>query len=168
MIAGVNYQKCDVMAQLIKSHGGFPLDREDHITIRLARPILGMVNLLAVAINHQTTPLVGQHLAGVIDGVRCRGWDYLWRRVIQCAERDENFVKPETLAEMMPEKLTEFLADGVGGGSISDVDRRAAHIADIGRIMSILGWETTEDLYVRSGRYLLRDGVNGLRELLRS
>ncbi|MDO8558548.1 MAG: hypothetical protein Q7S09_05195 [bacterium] len=168
MIAQVNYAVCDTVVVLITSLGGFPGAKEDPVKMSVPASILGTLNLVAVAINHQTTPLVGRALVGTIDGAICKGWDYLWRRLVRLAEEDSTLFLPPNFANMTPEKLAGLLADGNSGGVITDVSRRAAFIVDIGQVMLERGWESAEDLCREVDGWLIRnDDKNGLYGLLK-
>lgn len=163
----VDYARCDALASLVAAHGGFPPDTEDPLRISLSKGHLAMVNLVTVAINHQTTPLVGPHLVGEIDGKQCRGWDYLWRKWIRSTEQDPCLAEPAMLASMCPEWLVAELADGKGSGVISDVDRRARHIANIGAVMVRNDWASPADMFAEAGGIIGSTDREGLRLMLR-
>lgn len=163
----VDYARCDALAALVAAHGGFPPDTEDPIPITLPKGVLAMVNLVTVAINHQTTPLVGPQLAGEIDGKVARGWDYLWRKWIRVTENDPAIGTPDALAAMSPEWLAAELADGRGGGAITDLDRRARHIANLGEVMRKHKWHTPADMLAEVGGRIGATDREGIRLLLR-
>lgn len=166
-IASVDYNKCNELIALIEAYGNFPLDIEDPISMKLPKALLGMVNFISVGINHQTTPIFGVKLTGIIDGKPCRGWDYLWRRLIRLAEESPRRFTPEYLRGMTTGLLAELLADGQGGGVIGGVARRAELVADMGEVMLREGLQQINDLYFRADRWLIRDGGLGLRERLK-
>ncbi|MEY4723539.1 MAG: hypothetical protein RLZZ324_1052 [Candidatus Parcubacteria bacterium] len=163
----VDFSRCDALSSLVAAHGGFPPDVEDPIAIALPKSQLATVNLVTVAINHQTTPLVGPPLVGEIDGKECRGWDYLWRRWVRVAEERRDLLTPESLSAMRPDALVALLADGKGGGVISDVERRAAHIADLGTVMLAHKWDGPADMFCEAGALIGATDREGIRGLLR-
>lgn len=164
----VDYARCDALVALVRRLGGFPPDAEDPIKISLPPEQMATVNLVTVAICHQTTPFVGPHLMGKIDGQPCRGWDYLWRKWIRRAEERPDLLPPKALAEMTSEVLTAILSDGQGGGVISDLERRAGHIVDLGRVMLDYGWNSPVDMLHEAEARIGASDQEGLRRLLRS
>jgi len=163
----VDYARCDALSSLVLAHGGFPQDVEDPIAITLPKGQLATVNLITVAINHQTTPLVGPVLVGDIDGQVCKGWDFLWRKWVRRAEASPELLRPDSLATMDATALAELLSDGKGGGIIGDLERRAAHISDLGRVMRARGWDGPADMFCEAGAVIGPTDREGMRLLLR-
>ncbi len=167
-IARVNYAKCNEVIAHIKALGGFPQAKEDPIKMSVPTSMLGTLNLVAVAINHQTTPLVGSPLVGVINGATCKGWDYLWRQLIRRAESGSYITYPRCLVYTDEHMLSRLLTDGNGGGVMTDLQRRARFLADIGKVMLERGWQTAEDMLREADGWLVRSDGKGLYALLKN
>ena len=53
-----------------------------------------------VAICHQTYPINGLQLEGIINGLYLRGWDYLSEKFYNAVKNDNSLIYPEKLSEI--------------------------------------------------------------------
>lgn len=81
----LNYAELDRQIEHLKVLG-VPPDEEDPVPVKLPERSLKTLNFITVAINHQTTPVVGVALKGQVFGQERRGWDYLRERAILALE----------------------------------------------------------------------------------
>ena len=147
----LNYARLDgVVAHL--EHLGVPPDTEDPVPINLSDAVLGSLNLVTVAINHQTTPVHGVALRGEIFGKPRRGWDYLRECWIQALQNNEAIADPENLARFTEKQLDSILL----GSPIDGPKRRVELLRDIGVKMLRNGWRHIDDLYESAEGYLVR------------
>lgn len=118
--------------------------------------------LVISAICHQTTPLVGLPLQGESRAKKLRGLDYLKDRFEAAIEADHNLLLPGRLATFTSNHIVEIVADGKGGGHITDPQGRAELLRNVGEVMTTIGWKNAEDIYLDSGGYLKRADGSGL------
>jgi len=141
---------------------GIPSDHEDEVPIALSPSVMGMLNLVTVAINHQTTPVHGVALTGTIFGRERRGWDYLRESFLAAARHDASIVSPSRLAEFTIAQLNSILK----GSPIKRPKERVELLHDIGTKMCEAGWEDIDALYRGAQRALLRKDGSGILQQL--
>lgn len=141
---------------------GVPSDQEDPVPISLPENEAKMLNFITVAINHQTTPVRGPALAGVVFGQERRGWDYLRERFLVAVQYNPEIVSPETLSRFTPKLLSEVL----GKRPIKKPRERTRLLRDIGHKMLIRGWQNIQEAYDHADGYLVRSDHGGILEQL--
>lgn len=162
----IDYTQCDALIKLIQNAGGMPPDKEDPLPIELEPDTTKNFYMSVVAINHQTTPLVGQALKGISFGIERRGWDYLREKFLIATQKDPTLVSPERLAHFTAQDILQILKDEHDGGNITDSEGRAALLRNIGEVMLYNNWQGAQSLYNLSGGFLLRETKRDLLNLL--
>lgn len=161
----VDYQKCDELVELLRKN---PLtaDAANPIPEEIGPELSKDFYLSLIAICHQTSPLDGAYLEGTSRGKKLRGWDYLKDRLLVAVQKDPALVKPNNLTEISGADISNMMADGQGGGKITDPEGRARLLRDIGEVMLRQGWKNAEAIYQESGGYLERPNHHGLLDKL--
>lgn len=160
-MVSINYEKCGLLIQCLKD-ASIPKDRGDAIPPSIGAERSKDLYLVLAAICHQTTPLEGTALVGMSGGVFLRGWDYLKARFIEALVSDPALVSPRRLAAFSASNLVEMMADGRGGGQITNPEGRARLLQDLGNVMTRRGWSDAESIYKDSGGYLKRKDGSGM------
>jgi hypothetical protein len=146
----IDRELCRAVAERIKQND-VPEDRED-IELRDIPPeLLGNFFLALVAICHQTSPMGGPRLEGIVHGTRRAGWDYLLGRLHERAISDHSLLYPPTWATMTSVRLGSLFADPKFGSLLSVLPQRAALLRDLGNGMIQRGWERADDMFVACG-----------------
>jgi hypothetical protein len=155
VIVRVDQLKCRAIAKVLAALR-LPADREE---IAISFPPRDAANLflLVVAICHQT-----QRLEGEVQGVPCRGWDYLLKRLHEAAQTDRQLLSPVTWKALYGSDLTKIF-----GPTLQHADSRAALIRNLGDQMAARSWVSFEDTYVEARRCIAA-GTPNLINLLRT
>lgn len=132
----IDYAKCLALARRIQSLGGVPADREDPMPHIFPAHIAENAWCATVAINHQTTPVVGPALRGSVYGAELRGWDYLLQKSIFEANRNPAMFTAGWLSTVTPAMLTEIFRDEKEGETLTRVDGRAKILNDLGDFLA--------------------------------
>ncbi|MDP3770572.1 MAG: hypothetical protein Q8R40_06585 [bacterium] len=160
----IDYTQCRDVVARIKSLGGVPPDREDPMPLSFPSSVAENAWCAIVAINHQTTPVVGTPLRGYVNGKLLRGWDYLLQKAIEQANRiSEAFTTP-WLSRITPEELFEFFYDSQEQVSLNRIEERAFLLNDLGNFLVRNGWESIRSLYERSEGYIERQDGHGIAQ----
>lgn len=142
----VDRATCERLAKLLASRP-IPPDEEDSALPGFSRLQVGNYYLLLVAICHQTSPRGRPPLEGTVGGKLKRGWDYLSARLEGVAQVDQSWLAPQRWAHVNTTDVRALFHDMTFGERLSDPERRAILIADLGRVMLARGWHWLEDLY---------------------
>ncbi len=162
----IDTKKCLELAENIKRFGGVPPDEEDPLPYAFPEYIAQNGWWATVAVNQQTTPVVGKALKGRVKGKLLRGWDYLLQKAIYEANRNHDMFTREWLCGMTPEALREIYYDEEEGDTLSQVEIRAALLVDLGKFLERKGWESVHEAYLESEGYILRSDGKGLAQIL--
>lgn len=160
-LAVVDDVKCNEIARLLAGFA-IPADEEDSRIEDLSVEQLSNFYFLLVGICHQT-----QSLAGQIDGQLHRGWDYLRLRLLQEARSEPDLLTPEFWKTLSAVDLTRIFASNTDGTMLTNIERRAEIIRDLGTVFKIRSISSIHEVYVEAGGRLLANG-NGIVETLRS
>jgi hypothetical protein len=109
--------------------------------------LVGNFFFALVAICHQTSPLKGRPLEGMVDGRILRGWDYLSARFEIAARRNPSILEPADWADFTAVRLKKTFQDEKYGDRLTDPDGRAALLRDLGDHMLAWGWRRADALY---------------------
>jgi len=162
----VDYAKCLALARHIESSGGVPPDREDPMPHTFPAHIAENGWWATVAINHQTTPVVGMALRGTVHGKLLRGWDYLLQKSIFEANRNREMYTVAWLSEVTPAMLRDIFRDEEEGETLAGVESRAGILNDLGNFLLKNNWSGVRGAYLASGGYIVRNDGRGLAQLL--
>lgn len=159
-------KQCLKLARSIKRSGGVPSDAEDPLPYAFPAHIVHNGWWAVVAINQQTTPVVGPALQGSVEGRQLRGWDYLLQRAISESNRNPRLFTREWLLSVTPESLRELYYDEQEGDTLNQVEVRAALLNDLGRFLTRHGWDSVHRAWKESEGYLIRSDGKGLAQIL--
>ncbi len=162
----IDTQKCLELAQNIRRLGGVPLDKEDPLPYAFPEHVAHNGWWATVAINQQTTPVVGLGLKGSVKGVQLRGWDYLLQTAIYTSNQDPAMFTRAWLLGVTPELLREIYYDKKEGDTMSQIEIRASLLVDLGKFLERRGWTSIHSAYLTSGGYILRSDGSGLGQIL--
>lgn len=160
----INLAACERLASVIKNQS-IPIDREETSPPNFSRQELGNFYLCLVAICHQTTPRDKPPLKGRVGGDYKRGWDYLSARLEEGFRDNSALFHPSRWSEITGQELVALLSDPQFGDRLTEPDRRAALVRDLGHVMLNNHWQWAEDLYRVSGARVATGSPN-LIELL--
>lgn len=162
----IDTKKCLELAENIKRFGGVPLDVEDPLPYAFPEHVAQNGWWAMVAINQQTTPVVGKALKGYVKGQPLRGWDYLLQKAIYETTRNSGMFTREWLLNATPELLRELYYDENEGDTLSQAEVRAQLLVDLGKFLERKGWESVHEAYLESEGYILRSDGRGLAQIL--
>jgi hypothetical protein len=137
---------CERLATIIKNQP-IPMDREETSPPAFSREEIGNYYLCLVALCHQTTPRGKPPLEGVLHGEHRRGWDYLSGRLEEAFGEDAALFTPSRWTEISGHELTTLFSDSRFGNRLTEPDKRAALLRDLGHVMLSNQWEWAEDFY---------------------
>ncbi len=112
------------------------------------------------AICHQTSPVGQPALAGDVDGVSRRGWDYLVHAFRLAATQNTELLTPKAWASFDSTSITALFSP-----SISQPQRRAELVVDLGRVLTSKGWDSILSASLFCDHYISNHRPN-LLELL--
>lgn len=164
-LASVDHAACERVARLLKERFHTPPDAEDSRLAGFSVEEISNFYLLVVAVCHQTSPQNRPPLEGVVQGQRRRGWDYLSARFEQAFRDDRSLLSPERWTRMKTEEFAGLLADGLGGGAISDPAHRVDLIRDLGTVIATAKWRSAHDVF-RAAEGRVAIGQPNLLDLL--
>ena len=162
----IDTKKCLELAEGIKQFGGVPSDKEDPMPYVFPEHVAQNGWWAMVAINQQTTPVVGPALKGWVKGQPLRGWDYLLQKAIYEANRNTDMFTREWLCGVNAEYLREIYYDENEGDTLSQAEVRASLLVDLGKFLERRGWSSVHEAYLESEGYILRSDGRGLAQIL--
>lgn len=162
----VDYKKCRTIAMHIKSLGGVPPDQEDPMPYTFPACVAENGWCAVVAINHQTTPIVGQALRGTVNGITLRGWDYLLQKAIHQANGDPHLFTVQWLSAVTVAQLCDLFYDAAEGTTLTRIEGRAEILNDLGRFLSRNAWDSIHGAYIASQGFIVRNDGKGLAQIL--
>lgn len=162
----IDYGKCREVVARIKSLGGIPPDREDPMPVSFPLSVAENAWCAVVAINHQTTPVVGTPLRGYINKTLLRGWDYLLQKAIEQTQSTTDAFTVSWLRAVTPEMLFDFFYDEQEQNSLNRIDERALLLNDLGNFLKQNEWESIRNLYERSEGYIERRDGRGIAQAM--
>lgn len=165
-IVEINTAACLRLAEYIRSEDGVPMDSEDPMPHMFPEAVKHNAWWAMVAINQQTTPVVGPALRGTVAGKFLRGWDYLLQKAIQGANADGTMFTRGWLLDMTPQKLRALYLDDVEGDTLSQVETRTQLLVELGMFLQEHGWHSVQRAYEISGGYIMRADGRGLAQTL--
>lgn len=162
----IDTRKCIELAENVKCYGGVPPDEEDPLPYAFPDHVAENGWWAMVAVNQQTTPVVGKALKGQVNGKLLRGWDYLLQKAIFETTRKADMFTREWLLGMTPDYLRELYVDDEEGDTLSQTEVRASLLVDCGRFLERHGWFSIREAYRESEGYILRSDGHGLAQIL--
>jgi hypothetical protein len=165
---GIDSAACERVASLIGSLE-VPADYEEVPPMNLAPAELGNFFLVLIAICHQTSPPDGLPLAGKLNGVFRRGWDYLVGRFADAVRADGALLSSARWSRISAQEVSRLFEDPELGNRLRGAEIRASLIRDLGAKMLAKGWTTANDLYshckgrVATGKPNLLEVLAGFR-----
>lgn len=159
-------KQCNNLINLLEKVN-LPRDIEEPKETELKPDVSKNLYFTIVAICHQTSPINGLSLEGIINGSYLRGWDYLSEKFSIAVNNDNSLVYPEKLSEIKSTDIIDILKDDNGNSNISDSEGRARLLSDIGQKMLKSNYSSVEDIYKESKSYLIGTHGSGLLNRLR-
>ena len=161
----IEKQKCAEIAKLLRKITIPPRD-EGRLSGIPAKHLPNFY-FLVVAICHQTSPVGGPMLHGILNsGVSRRGWDYLRDRLAERVTVDPRWIEPATWISMTAFDLEEFLADAHGKKTLTGASGRAALVRNMGSRCNELGVKDVTELKARCDGWIMGGPNNGLYPML--
>lgn len=120
--------------------------------------------LAVVAICHQTSPIGERSLAGMVNGIARRGWDYLRARFLMAASELDDWTSPCFWQQLSPERLAELYEDKESGKTLNRVSERTYLLNDLGEKLTAHGHEFITEVFDATGNTI--EGENGLLQYL--
>jgi hypothetical protein len=151
-------KQCDDLSNLLNEIN-LPKDIEEPKETELKPDVSKNFYFTIVAICHQTSPINGLPLEGILNGLYLRGWDYLSEKFYNAVKNDNSLIYPEKLSEIKSTDIIDILEDDNGNSNISDSEGRARLLRDIGQKMLKFNYSSVEDIYKESKGYLI--GIHG-------
>jgi hypothetical protein len=136
---------CAGLATLLRSRE-IPPDAEERKP-DVPADVVGNFFLALVAICHQTSPVKGRPLQGLVDGRIRRGWDYLLPRFEAAAQAAPEILEPADWCEFTARQLGGIFHDEKYGNRLTDHEGRAVLLRDLGAHMLAWGWRRVDALY---------------------
>lgn len=158
-------KQCKNVSDLL-SKVNLPKDVEESKEIELEPDTLKNFYFTVVAICHQTSPINGSPLEGIINGSYVKGWDYLSTKFQVTVKNDNSLVYPKKLSEIKSTDIIDILKDDNGNSKITDPEGRARLLRDIGEKMLKFSYSSVEDIYKESKGYLIGIHESGLLQKL--
>ena len=158
-------KQCENLSDLL-SKVNLPKDIEEPKEIELELDISKNFYFTIVAICHQTSPINGSPLEGIINGSYIKGWDYLSTKFHTAVKNDNSLVYPEKLSEIKSTDIICILKDDNGNSKITNPEGRAKLLRDIGEKMLKFNYSSVEDVYQESKGYLIGIHESGLLKKL--
>lgn len=162
----IDTKRCLELAEHTRRYGGFPPDKEDPMPYSFPEHVVQNGWWAMVAINQQTTPVVGKALKGFVKGQPLRGWDYLLQKAIYEANRNSEMFTRGWLSSVTPEHLREVYYDENEGDTLSQAEVRAELLVGLGKFLERHDWISVHEAYLESEGYILRSDGRGLAQIL--
>ncbi len=154
-------KQCNNLSNLLEKVN-LPKDIEEPKETELKPDVSKNFYFTIVAICHQTSPINGLPLEGIINGSYLRGWDYLSEKFYNAVKNDNSLIYPKKLSEIKSTDIIDILEDDNGNSNISDSEGRARLLRDIGQKMLKSNYSSVEDIYKESKGYLIGTHGSGL------
>lgn len=135
-LASVNTDRCVDVANIIKRMA-LPQPKEEVPPLPFSPGQEANFWFFLVAICHQTSPINRPPLAGVVDGIQRRGWDYLLHAFRVAATNDSVLLTPDRWVTFEEADCTNLF-----GSNLTEPERRAALIRDLGFVLNNRSWPT--------------------------
>jgi len=162
----IQTQRCIEIAEYIRSHGGVPPDVEDPMPHTFLDHIAHNGWCAIVAINQQTTPVVGPAFRGIVRGKELRGWDYLLQKAIYEANQDSSMFTVQWLRTVTPDLLRDVYHDTEVGDTLTQLEQRAELLRDLGSFLSDSNWTSVNEIYEEAEGFILRSDGCGIGQVL--
>ena len=130
----VNRERCADVAAVIRRLR-LPCPRESTPPLPFTREEEANFWFFLGAICHQTSPIHGRALAGIVDRTPRRGWDFLLHTFLTSATTDRSLLDVDTWAAFTAQRITALFGD-----QISLPERRATLVRDLARGLHEQGW----------------------------
>lgn len=158
-------KQCNNLSNLLEKVD-LPKDIEEPKEIELKPDVSKNIYFTIVAICHQTSPINGSQLEGIINGSYIKGWDYLSTKFHTAVKNDNSLVYPKKLSEIKSTDIIYILKDDNGNSKITNPEGRAKLLRDIGEKMLKFNYSSVEDIYKESKGYLIGINESGLLKKL--
>ena len=162
----IDTKKCIELADHIRVVGGVPKDEEDPMSHAFPPRIAHNGWWAVVAINQQTTPVVGPALRGSVNGVKRFGWDYLLQKSIYEANRNPQMFTGDWFSRATPEIVRELYRDEEEGETLANAGVRALLWRDLADFLRQNSWKSIHEAYLASEGYIIRSDGFGLGQAL--
>lgn len=162
----IDTKKCIEIAEHISSSGGVPKDQEDPMALSFPPRVAHNAWCAVVAINQQTTPVVGKALQGTVEKKKLRGWDYLLQKAIYESNKNPQMFTVDWLCGVTAELLKEIYIDEREGETLGRLEDRAMLLEDLGIFLKGSHFDNVHEIYVRSGGYIIRNDGSGIAQVL--
>ena len=162
----IQTRRCVEVAEHIRAHGGVPSDVEDPMPYMFPVRIAHNGWCATVAINQQTTPVVGPALRGTVYGEERRGWDYLLQKAIYEANRNDEMFTVPWLCAVTPSMLRSLYHDIKTGDTLNQIEQRAELLRDLGNMFSKNNWQSVNEIYEEADGFILRSDGKGIGQVL--
>lgn len=158
--------KCVEIASLLRRIA-IPPPEEEGTLQGLSSEQLSNFYFLVVAICHQTSPVGGPVLHGILEsGESCRGWDYLRKRIAERVHSDPTWTAPKRWLSTTQADLENLLADSTGQKTLTGSERRAQIVQNLGSRCIELRIDNVEELLARCEGWIAGGPCGGLYTLL--
>jgi hypothetical protein len=141
----VDGEQCARLAALLGSRE-VPPDTEERRP-DVPADLIGNFFLALVAICHQTSPMRGRRVEGLVGGKRLRGWEYLVARFEAAALETPSILEPADWSGITAAQVAETFRDEKYGDRLTDHEGRAALLRDLGAHMLTWGWRRADAIY---------------------
>ncbi len=162
----IQTKRCIEVAEHIRASGGVPLDVEDPMPYSYPKHIVHNAWCAIVAINQQTTPVVGKPLRGTVNGVSCRGWDYLLRKSIQAANENQKIFTVPWLQFLTVAKVEKLFYDDEHGNTLNQIRERTQLLRDFGNFLHRQHWDSIHQAFLNADGYIVRSNGSGIARVL--
>ena len=124
-----------------------PVEEEQSTLPQIPTARIGNFFLALVAISHQTSPLEGKPLEGVVGQRHLRGWDYLFAKLETSVATDVSLLDPGIWRSLSEGDVKTLFRDERFGERLTDCKGRASLLRDLGEKMLGLGWIGADSMY---------------------
>lgn len=162
----IQTRRCIEVAEHIRAHGGVSSDIEDAMPYSFPAAVAHNAWCAVVAINQQTTPVVGLPFRGKVEGVLYRGWDYLLRKAIYAANHNAGLFSGDWLITITARKLEALFKDAELGCTLNQIRERTDLLKDLGMFLYTNGWESIDEAYESADGYIFRSDGAGIAQVL--
>lgn len=157
----IDKNQCDSIIEFLENIN-LPPDKEELMNIELEKDVLKNLYFTIVAICHQTTPIMGPQLNGIINGEKLFGWDYMRVKWLIATTKNNSIVYPPYLSSISSKDIINILRDDKGNSTIFKPEVRALMLNNIGKRMIKLKYTSVQNIYDKGQGFLIRKDGNGL------
>jgi len=162
----IQTKRCIEVAEHIRHSGGVSDDREDSMKYNFPKRIVHNGWCAIVAINHQTTPIVGLALHGTVNGIKLKGWDYLLQKAIFMANKDPAMFTVGWLCSVTSDTLREIYFDEEDGETLNQTEARRDLLIDLGDFLRRNKWNSVAEIYKQSQGFIVKSDGRGIAQIL--